>query len=45
VTLGGDTKGGSPRRENGLGSGAQTVPLNEGEWFETADCGQWQKIG
>jgi hypothetical protein len=31
--------------ENGLGSGAQTVQLNEGEWFETSDCGQWQKIG
>jgi hypothetical protein len=31
--------------ENGLGGGAQTVTLAEGEWFETADCGQWQKIG
>jgi hypothetical protein len=31
--------------ENGLGGGSQTVQLNEGEWFETADCGPWQKIG
>ena len=31
--------------ENGLGNGSQTVTLAEGEWFETADCGEWQKIG
>jgi hypothetical protein len=31
--------------ENGLGGGSQTVTLAAGEWFETADCGNWKKIG
>ena len=31
--------------EDGLGGGSQTVTLGEGEWFETADCGEWRKIG
>jgi hypothetical protein len=31
--------------ENGIGGGSQTVQLNEGEWFEVANCGEWQKIG
>jgi hypothetical protein len=31
--------------ENGIGGGSQTVTLAEGEWFETADCGEWEKIG
>jgi len=31
--------------ENGIGGGSQTVQLNEGEWFEVNDCGEWQKIG
>jgi TolA-binding protein len=31
--------------ENGLGSGTHSVQINEGEWFETARCGSWQKIG
>jgi hypothetical protein len=31
--------------ENGLGNGTHTVQINEGEWFETSDCGSWRKIG
>ena len=31
--------------DNGVGGGSQTVQLNDGEWFETAGCGEWQKIG
>ena len=31
--------------ENGIGGGAQTVQLNDGEWFEVSGCGEWQKIG
>jgi hypothetical protein len=31
--------------DNGVGGGSQTVQLNDGEWFETAGCGSWQKIG
>jgi hypothetical protein len=31
--------------DNGVGGGSQTVQLNEGEWFETNGCGEWQKIG
>jgi hypothetical protein len=31
--------------DNGLGGGQQTVLINDGEWFETQDCGVWTKIG
>jgi hypothetical protein len=31
--------------DNGLGGGQQTVLINDGEWFETQDCGTWTKIG
>ena len=31
--------------EDGIGGGSQRVTLGEGEWFETADCGEWRKVG
>jgi hypothetical protein len=31
--------------ENGIGGGSQTVQLNDGEWFEVNECGEWHRIG